>query len=131
MSKSVLYASNTSNQTLTVGDVINFGSIVRKYGCNCNLSGGNVIVSGTGYYNIDTIFTLTASAAGTAVITLFKDGVAIPGGVATFTMAEGDLCAVSIPTMIRQNCCCDATIRAVLTGVAVTMNNAAIIVEKE
>lgn len=131
MSKSVLYASNTSSQTLSTGDVINFGSIVRKYGCNCNLSGGNVIVSGTGYYNIDTIFTLTASAAGNAVITLYKDGVAIPGGIATFTMTAGDLCAVSIPAMIRQSCCCDSTITAVLTGIAGTMNNAAIIVEKE
>lgn len=131
MSKSVLYASNTSNQTLSTGDVINFGSIVRKYGCNCNLSGGNVVVSGTGYYNMDTIFTLTASAAGNAIITLYKDGVAIPGGIATFTMAAGDLCAVSIPAMIRQHCCCDATITAVLTGIAGTMNNAAIVVEKE
>lgn len=84
MSKSIVYAANTNTQVVEAGNVINFGNVVRKYGCNCNLSVGNVEVRGSGYYDVDTNFTL-ASTAGTVTITLYKDGVAIPGATASFT----------------------------------------------
>lgn len=54
MSKSVIYANNSSTQTtVATGSIINFGSIVRRYGCNLNLSGGNVVIDGSGYYDVD------------------------------------------------------------------------------
>lgn len=130
MSKSVLYSANTNSQTVAINGIINFGTIIRRYGCNCNLSGGNAVISGTGYYNIDTAFTFTASDAGTAVITLFNDGVAIPGATVSFTTAANSIYAVSIPAIIRQMCCCNSTITAIVTGVAGTVNNASILVSK-
>lgn len=127
--KSALYGANTSAQTLAVGSTINFGTISRRYGSNIGLSGGNVTVMGSGYYDLDTNFTFLA-AAGTATITLYKDGVAIPGATASITTAANGTYNMSIPAIIRQVCCEESTITAVITGVAVTMNNAAIAIEK-
>lgn len=125
MSRSALYSANTLSQTLAVGDNISFGNIVRRFGNNINMSGGNVSLQGAGYYDIDTEFTFTAGAAGTAVITLYKDGTAIPGAVASFTAAADSVYTVSIPALVRTFCCTQSTITAVLTGVAGTVNNSA------
>ena len=42
MSKSALYTANTSTQNVAVNNVINLGSIIRRYGCNLDLSGSNI-----------------------------------------------------------------------------------------
>lgn len=128
--KSAVYAANTSAQSLAAGDTINFGNVVRRFGCNCNVSGGNAIVNGSGYYDLDADVTFTAGGAGTAVITLYKDGAAISGATASVTTVAETTYAVSIPAIIRQVCCCESTITAVITGVAATVLNAAISVEK-
>ena len=130
MSKALLYAANTSTQAyVATGTVINFGNVVRRYGSNINLSGGNISVNGSGYYNIDAHFTFNG-AAGTATIQLYKDGVAIPGAVATQVESATGTYAVTIPAVIREVCCCESTITAVISGVAGNVTNAAIVVEK-
>lgn len=130
MSKSVLYAANSNAQTTSeTGSIINFGSIVRRYGCGLKLSGGNVIIEDSGYYNIDTNFTVTPSSAGTLIIQLFQDGNAIPGAKVTLS-ATVNTVAVSIPAIVREKCCCESTITAMFIGVDTTVNNASITVEK-
>lgn len=132
MSKSVLYATNTSTQNTTIdGTSVNFGSIIRKYGCNLALSGGNVVVRGEGYYAIDTVLTVNTVEAGTINIQIFKDGVPIPGAEAsTLTVADG-VYTVAIPTLIRQVCCSEDIITVLVSGTVVaTVTNAAIRVEK-
>lgn len=128
--KSALYAANTSAQSLTAGNTINFGNAVRRFGCNCNVAGGNATITGSGYYDIDADITFTAGGVGTAVITLYKDGAAISGATASVTTAADTTYAVSVPAIVRQICCCESTITAVITGVAATVLNAAIAVEK-
>lgn len=129
MSKSIMYAVNSTTQAVANGGIINFGSPVYRTGCNLNMMAGNVVISGTGYYFIDTNINLIFAEAGTATITLYKDGVAIPGGVAVFTATVGDT-AVSIPAVVREKCCCDSVITAVLTGVGASITNASISIEK-
>lgn len=130
MSRSLIYSANTVSQVLTSGSVINFGSPVRRFGCNLAMSGGNVVVKGEGYYSIDTNISFTATA-GTATIQVYKDGVAIPGATATVTTAATTSYQVSIPSVIRQSCCVESTITVTITGVTPTVSNAAIEVVKE
>lgn len=130
MSKSVLYAANSNTQTLTTGSTISFGSIVRRYGSNLNLSGGDVSVKGEGYYSVDSNFTFEPTTPGTVIITLYKNGVAIPGAVATFTTVADTIYSVTIPAMVRQSCCSEGTITAIVTGEG-TISNASIKVVKE
>lgn len=127
---SLLYAANTAPQALTVGGVVDFGSVVRRYGNNINLSGGNVVLSGAGYYDIDTNITLTTTTAGIAILTLYKDGVAIPAATASITMAAGDTYNVSIPAIVREKCCGDDTLTLVLSGITATIVSAGATVVK-
>lgn len=132
MSKSVLYGVNRASQTIVVGDRVNFGNIVRKYGCNINMSGGEVFVTGEGYYNIDSSITFVAGAEGIATITLLKDGSIIPGAGASQTVASGDTITLTVPpSVIRQKCCGESTITAVISGVVGVISNATIRVVKD
>lgn len=132
MSRSILYAANTTAQTtVATGTVIDFGRIVRRYGSNLNLSGGNVTTMGMGYYDFDANVSFTAGGAGTATIQLYKDGTAIPGASATFTTESATRYAITIPFTTRDRCCCESTITAVVSGVAGSVTNAAINVAKD
>lgn len=132
MSKSVLYASNSNAQNIavTTGTVINFGSVVRKYGYNTNISGGNAVVKGCGYYAIDTNVLFTDTVAGTVTIQLYNDGVAIPGAISTITVVAADVESFNIPAVIRMTCDCESTITAVISGTTGTISSASIRVIK-
>lgn len=135
MSRSLAYAANTQSQVIGTGGVINFGNPVRRYGCNCNVSGGNATIKGNGYYNISAAITLLATAAGTVVVTLLKNGVAIPGAIASATLVAGNAYQLTIPAAVTRETGCGcgdaSTITAVVTGVGATVNSAAITVVKE
>lgn len=132
MSKSVLYGVNRTPQTIVVGDRVNFGSPVRKYGCNISMSGGEVYVRGEGYYDVDASITFVAGAAGIATITMLRDGSIIPGAGASATVADGDTITLVVPpSVIRQKCCGESTITAVISGVIGVISNATIRVEKD
>lgn len=132
MSKSLIYMANTSSQSLVDGGVVNFGFIRSRYGCNCQSNGSTVQVRGTGYYSIDTNLTIVAGAAGVVTVTLYKDGVTIPGAVASNIVSNGGTVSISIPAVVREKCC-DTTslITAVVSGIATTVTNASIEVIKE
>lgn len=130
MSKSVLYTANSNSQAVSVNGTINLGSIVRRYGNNVNVSGGNVTITGPGYYLIDSNFSFEADAAGVATITLYKDGVAIPGATESKTVAADSVYMASIPCIVREFCCNQSVITAVISGVPGTFSNAAMVVEK-
>lgn len=127
---SALYAANTTSQTVNTNGVISFGNIVRRFGCKLGMSGGNVIISGSGYYDIDANFTVEAGTAGVLTIALYKDGVAIPGANASITAVADSVYNITIPVIVRQTCDCESTITAELVANTGTFGNAAIAVEK-
>lgn len=132
MSKSVLYAVNRTPQVIVIGDRVNFGQIVRRYGCGINMTGGEVFVTSEGYFNVDASVTYVAGAAGIVTVTLLRDGAIIPGASASATVADGDTVTLTIPSsVIREKCCCESTITAVITGVIGSVTNATIRVVKD
>lgn len=131
MSKALIYMANTNSQPLTTSTLVNFGNIVHRQSCCIQSNGGSPVLSGQGYYEIDTNLTITPTAAGTVVVTVYENGVAIPGAVASFTAAADSVYTVSIPAVTKIKCCCDKVITVTVTGVAATVTNAAIEVTKE
>lgn len=128
--KSALYMANTSTQTVVVGGQINFGSIIRRFGQNISGSGSVINLNGMGYYDVDTNINILATAAGTVTITLYKDGVAIPGATASVIVASGEEVQVSIPCLVREKCCCESSITAIVSGIGTDIANASIVVSK-
>lgn len=135
MSKSLLYTVNTSVQELPINGIIIPGTVIRRFGQNVNLSGNGIQIEGSGYYEIEANFTLAPTSAGEATITAYLDGVAIPGATATATAAAGgDFINLSILAVVKEGCpCCNGvkTITFVLSDIASSVTNSAIVVEKK
>ena len=134
MSKSTIYTVNTSAQSVAVNGVINPGTVIRRFGPNLGLSGNAIQIDGAGYYDIDASITAAPTAAGTVTVTVYKDGVAIPGATASqSTGTAGNPVNISISSLVREFCpCCDglSNLTFVLTGTAASVTNVAIVVEK-
>lgn len=124
--RSELYASNGLSQDIALNGIVNFGNVVRKYGCNIQLSGGNATVEGKGYYNVDVNITAAPTTAGTMTVKVFKDGVVVPGASASLTAVADSVYSVTIPATIRQSCCCDSVITVQVQGTPATVSNASI-----
>ena len=134
MSKSALYTANTSAQNVAINGIINPGTIIRRYGPNVTLSGNAIQISGAGYYDIDSSFTVAPTAAGNVTITAYLNNIPIPGAIATETAtAANDIINLSLSAIVRQACeCCEgvSNLTFVLTGTASSVTNSAIVVEK-
>ena len=127
---SLLFATNTASQALTNGQTLSFGQPVRRYGKNIQLSGGNVVINGEGYYPMIASVTLTAGAAGTYTVQLYENGVAIPGAKASGVAAANAVISFAVPGVVRIKCCEEKIITAVVSGGDSTVTNADIVVTK-
>ena len=134
--KSALYAAMQTPAAVAVGGVIPLGSLIRRYGCDISLNGNTVNIVGgkdaAGYYDVDASITVAPTAAGTVTVTLYKDGVAVPGATASATAtAADDVLDLSISALVRQVCCAaGSALTLVLTGAAATVNNVALRVQR-
>lgn len=136
MSKAAIYVVNDSTQEVVENGAINPGTIIRRFGPGMSVSGNGIQVEGIGYYNLNTSITLAPAAAGEVTVTVFKNGVAIPGAVATETAAAADdVINLSINALIRETGCCyynngPANLTFVITGTDATVTNIASVVIK-
>ena len=129
--KSALYAAMQTDTAVTAGGVIPLGSLIRRYGCDIALNGNAVNLTSTGYYDVDASITATLTAAGTVTVTLYKDGVAVPGATASETGTASGTVNLNIPALVRQACCVSGSaLSLVLTGAAATVNNVALRVQR-
>ena len=132
MSKSAIYTQNSTTQALAVGSTISLGSILRRFGANLNLSGNNsIVVCGGGYYSVNATITLVGTTAGTATVSLFKDGVEYV--TSSVSLAVGDVVTIPLTALIREfGCCCDnnSNLTFVLGGVAESISNISVVAER-
>lgn len=133
MSRSLIQVSNQSAQTVAANSIISLGSVQRRFGCNCRLSGNAIEVVGEGYYKIDASVSVSPTVAGPVTVALYNNGAQIPGAIAYGSVSTA-LNPVTLPieTTIRQGCCCDSadTITCVLIDGAGTVNNISLRVDK-
>ena len=121
--KSALYAAMQRPSAVAVGGVIPLGSLIRRYGCDVSLNGNAVNITGAGYYDVDASLTVAPAAVGTVTVTLYKDGVAVPGA--------NDALDLSITALVRQVCCAaGSALTLVLTGAAASVENVALRVQR-
>ena len=134
--KSALYAAMQTPSAVAVGGVIPLGSLIRRYGCDVSLNGNAVNITGgnqsAGYYDVDASLTVAPAAVGTVTVTLFKDGVAVPGATASATAAAADdALDLNITALVRQVCCAaGSALTLVLTGAAASVDNVALRVQR-
>ena len=132
MSKSAIYTTNTTAQTIAVDGIIPVGTTTRRYGCNIRQDGNAITLCGQGYYLVNVSATVTPAAAGTVSVTAQKDGVDIVGATGSETVAAVSNAAnISITAIVRNACGCDSSILSfILGGVAAVVDNFAVTVYK-
>lgn len=134
MAKSAIFTANTTAQTVAVGGTLSLGSIIRRYGCDLNLNGNSIAINGcndAGYYDVKASVTAAPTAAGTVTVSLFRNGVAVPGATASAAGAAGSPVALPIAALVREFCCGeDSALTLVLSGAAATVSNVALVVER-
>ena len=133
MSRSLIQVANPSVQAVTANSIISLGSVQRRFGCNCRLSGNAVEVAGEGYYMVDGTVTVAPTAAGNVTVGLSVNGSILPGAVGYGTAAAAnDPVTVPIVATIRQGCNCDSAdnLTLVLLAGAGNVQNVSLRVEK-
>ena len=133
--KSAIFTANTTAQTVAVGGTLSLGSIIRRYGCDLNLNGSSITINGcndAGYYDVKASVTAAPTAAGTVTVTLFRNGVAVPGATASAAVSTaGNPVALPIAALVREFCCGDdSALTLVLSGAASTVSNVAVVAER-
>ena len=134
MSQSLLQTVNQSPQTVAVEGIISPGSVLRRYGCNCRLSGNAQELAGEGYYKLTGSVTVEPTAAGVVTVALYHNGAQLPGAIASATAtAAGDAVALPLVGTIRLGCCCDeaSSVTAVLIEGAGVVTNYSLRIEKD
>lgn len=130
MSKSLIQTVNPNVQTVADDGAVSPGTVVRRFGCNCRLSGNAHELVGNGYYALDGMITAVAAAATPVTVTLYADGVAIPGMTASVTPgAAGDVVTLPLINTVRVCGNCATTVTCVITGATSVTNYAMRIVK--
>ena len=134
MSKSLIQTTNQSVQNVSVGNIIDLGSVQRRYGPNLKLSGSNAIeIIGEGYYTITASISVAPTAIGEVSIGAYVNGVQLPGAIAvgSVSTADNSTCLTIIGT-VRKGCCCEGAdnLTLVLISGASNVSNVSLRVEK-
>ena len=109
MSKSLIQIANTSNQTVEENGIISPGTILRRYGCDCQLFGNAIVLDGSGYYDINASVTVSPTATGVVTVSLYENGVPVQGATASAYAGTAEQpVAIPIVTTVRRGCnCCN------------------------
>jgi len=131
MGKSLIQVANQSTQVVAENSIIALGSVIRRYGCNCRLSGNAIEVTGEGYYKIDGTVTVEPTAEGTVTVGAYDNGTQLPGVIASANAAAASPVTLPLTGTIRIGCCSGAdNIALMLLAGAGNITNVSLRVEK-
>lgn len=128
MSRSAIYTVNETTQAVAVDGTLNLGNIIRRFGCSIDLLGNAININNAGYYDINVSVTAEPTAIGTVTVSLFDNGVEVPGATASEAVAAANTPAnLSLSSIVRVFCNeRSSNLTLVLTGTAANVTNVAI-----
>lgn len=136
--KAIINTFNSGTQAVAVGGTIALGSISQRFGRNncgdyiLSLNGNGIAATERGFYKVNVSVTAAPTAAGTVTVTMFNNGVAVPGATASGSVTTANNPTnVSFPADVYVPCSGPAAnLTLVLTGTASNVTNVAVTVEK-
>lgn len=126
--KSLINVATTASSSVVANDVLPLSTIVRRRGCDVNLSGNAVAITdcGSNYYLVTVTATFTAPVAGVVTLNLQQNGVNVTGatGSSTVTTATTEVRSISFSAIVRTfNTAGIDSLTVVNSGVAATFSN--------
>lgn len=126
--KSLIDVATTTSTAVIANGILPLQTIVRRRGCDINMSGNSVAITdcGSNFYLVTVTVTFTAPAAGVVTLNLQQNGVNVVGATAsaTVTTAATEVRSLSFSAIVRtfNNNSIDA-LTVVNAGVAATFSN--------
>lgn len=103
--KSLIDVATTSSSAVVSNATLPLSTIVRRRGCDVNLSGNSVAITdcGSNYYLVNITATFTAPVDGTVTLNLQQNGVNVTGATAssTITVATTEVRSISFAAIVR------------------------------
>lgn len=125
--KSAQTAYNNADQTFAAegSQVAILGNLGTDTGCAITTQSGGFRVNARGLYRISYDVTYTATAAGTGIVQLYRDSVALPCAIAQDTVTAAGVNTAHVETVISLNSCpsVNPVISAQISGVAGVVNH--------
>ena len=142
----LLGTKNFTSQEVLTNSLINLGAVYRRYCRRVNgtrtfdFDGNNIILQQSGMYHITVTAVASGIEAGDITISLYENGIAIPGVISTETVTTPDTelrtltldyyALVDSTCVLGNNAILQKAISLVNTGVEATYTNIIVNVEK-
>lgn len=96
----MLEVGNTTSTAIAAGGNIPFTSVLYNTNNKTTFDSTNnaLIINRPGIYNVGGSFIFAPTDEGTASITMFVNGVAVPTAISTFTATAGNIYTFTIPS---------------------------------
>lgn len=124
-SAQVAYSNASQPYVATGTPLAILGAQETDCGCSVKTQPGGMQICTGGLYCLEADVTSTPTAAGTQVVQLYRDGVAIPSAVSTITAVAAAIVTQHVGTVLRVGVCCAGcpvfTVR--ISGVAGTVSH--------
>ena len=133
--KSLIGVATTTTAVVAAGAQLPLSTIIRRRTPCMGLAGNAVTISGTGsdYFLVTVSGTFTAPAVGVVTLALQQNGITVPGGTASNSVATADteVRSISFTVPIRTTCGQTLDTLTVLnSGVAANFTNICVSVVK-
>ena len=89
-------AKNFTSQDVIANGILNLGAVYRRYCKRVNgirtfdFDGNNIVLQQSGIYHITVTAVASGDVAGDITLSLFENGIAVPGAVSTQTITTPD-----------------------------------------
>lgn len=126
--KSLINVATTNSTSVLAGATLPLATVVRRRGCDVNLSGNSVALTdcGSNFYLVNVTATFTAPVAGVISLALQQNGTDVTGATAstTITTASTEVRSLSFAAIVRTyNSAGIDALSIVNTGLAATFSN--------
>lgn len=116
--KNLIYTALQTATTVTAGNPVPVGSIIRKYGSCINATGSAITINRTGYYDVDVNVTYSPVADGVVSFEITADGTPVPGATVTTSAVTTGIYQNGFNAIVRVFCCKPVTLQIVSSGAA-------------
>lgn len=103
--KSLIDVATTASSSVVSNATLPLATIVRRRGCDINLSGNSIAITdcGSNYYLVTVIATFTVPVEGVVTLNLQQNGVNVTGATAstTVTTATTEIRSLSFSAIVR------------------------------
>ena len=101
--KSAIYLQNSGVYSVTEGNTIPLGNVIRRFGQNTQVSGSGIALGGCGYYKVTATFTIVPTAVGVVGVSLTNAGTTVSSNM-SYASTASEPVSLTVVSLVRIVC---------------------------